>query len=61
VDGNFHADHLVMRHPEDDVALEDGCGFMVQTEPYKVHLEESVEFKQVCNRPLYLFPAYDMS
>jgi hypothetical protein len=47
VDGNFHADHLKMRHPEDDVALSDGCAFMVETEPYKEHLLESKDMKQV--------------
>ena len=27
VDGNFHADHLKMRHPKDDVTLADGLAF----------------------------------
>ena len=48
VDGNFHADHLKMKHPEDDVALSDGCAFMVKTEPYQEHLSESKDMKQVC-------------
>jgi hypothetical protein len=48
VDGNFHADHLKMRHPEDDVTLADGCAFMVETEPYLNHLlvSESSNIKQ---------------
>jgi hypothetical protein len=48
VDGNFHADHLKMRYPEDDVTLADGCAFMVETEPYLEHLSESKDMKQVC-------------
>jgi hypothetical protein len=47
VDGNFHADHLQMKHPEDDVAFADGLAFMVERAPYKVHLAESIETKQV--------------
>jgi hypothetical protein len=46
VDGNFHADHLKMRNPE-DVALADGCAFMVETKPYMQHLLDSKEGKQV--------------
>jgi hypothetical protein len=56
VDGNFHADHLKMQHPEDDVALSDGCAFMVKTEPYQEHLSESKDIKQVyfAKCPLYV-------
>jgi hypothetical protein len=36
-----------MRNPEDDVALADGCAFMVETEPYQQHLLNSKENKQV--------------
>lgn len=36
-----------MRNPEDDVALADGCAFMVETEPYQQHLLNSNENKQV--------------
>lgn len=45
-DGNFHADHLEMKYPEDDVALADGLAFMVETAPYEEHLKESVDHKQ---------------
>jgi hypothetical protein len=48
VDGNFHADHLKMKYPDDDVALADGLGFMVESGPYKEHISVSVESKQVC-------------
>lgn len=46
VDGNFHADHLMMKYPEDDVTLADGLAFMVETAPYEEHISESVESKQ---------------
>ena len=47
VDGNFHADHLKMRYPENDVALADGSAFMVETAPYEEHLKDSKDVKQV--------------
>ena len=47
VDGNFHADHLKMKYLEDDVVLADGCAFMVETQPYEEHLNESKDVKQV--------------
>ena len=47
VDGNFHADHLKMQYPNDDVALADGSAFMVETEPYEKHLKDSKDVKQV--------------
>jgi hypothetical protein len=37
-----------MPHPEDDVALADGCAFMVETGPYSKHLSNSMENKQAC-------------
>jgi hypothetical protein len=49
VDGNFHADHLKMKNPEDDVELADGMGFMTESAPYEQHIKESKEQKQVCN------------
>ena len=47
VDGNFHADHLKMRYPENDVALTDGSAFMVETGPNKEQLKDSKDAKQV--------------
>lgn len=47
VDGSFHGDHMKMRNPDDDVELADGLGFVVEDKPYKVHLSESKEIKQV--------------
>lgn len=36
-----------MRRPEDDVALIDGEGYMVTDGPYREHLREAVEAKEV--------------
>jgi hypothetical protein len=48
-DGNFSAEQLKMKHPEDDVHLTDGDGFMVTDSRYKEHLKVAKEIKQVCN------------
>jgi hypothetical protein len=47
MDGNFCAEHLKMRKPEDDVALTDGDSFFTSVNDYDTHLAESVEAKQV--------------
>lgn len=47
-DGNFKAESLKMKHPEDDVWLSDGHGFMVTDRPYKEHLKIAKEIKEVC-------------
>ena len=47
MDGNFSAEHLKMRSPKEDVSLADGHGFMVTEEPYKCHLKEAVEVREV--------------
>src|SRR5208283_1054880 len=49
VDGNFKAEQIKMRRPEDDVALIDGEGYMVTDGPYCEHLREAVEAKEVVN------------
>ena len=36
-----------MRHPEDDVFLRDGQGYMVGQEPYRTHIRITPERKQV--------------
>jgi hypothetical protein len=38
-----------MRRPEDDIALIDGEGYMVTDGPYREHLREAVETKEVVN------------
>jgi hypothetical protein len=47
MDGNFQAEHMKMRNPENDVPLTDGTGFMVSQVPYKSHLKSAVERRQV--------------
>jgi hypothetical protein len=47
MDGNFQAEHMKMRNPENDVPLSDGTGFMVSPIPYKAHLKSAVEMRQV--------------
>ena len=47
MDGNFQAEHMRMRNPENDVPLSDGAGFMVSKKPYELHLKSAVERRQV--------------
>lgn len=37
-----------MKHPDDDVDISNGHGFMVTREPYKAHLLVAKELKEVC-------------
>src|SRR5882724_5354377 len=46
-DGNFTADHMKIRCPEDDVNLTHGYGYMVEEGRYKQHLSDAQEFKEV--------------
>ena len=47
MDGNFQAEHMRMRNPENDVLLSDGAGFMVSKKLYEAHLKLAVERQQV--------------
>ena len=47
MDGNFQAEHMRMRDPQNDVPLSYGSGFMVRKEPYESHLKSAVERRQV--------------
>jgi len=46
-DGNFTADHMKMRCPEEDVNLTHGYGYVVEDGRYKQHLSDAQEFKEV--------------
>jgi hypothetical protein len=46
-DGNFSAQLFKQKHPEDDVQLSDGSGFMVSRERYQEHLKVAKTMKQV--------------
>lgn len=43
VDGNFKAENLKMKKPEEDVALHDGLGYMVESQNYDQHLKVAVD------------------
>ena len=47
MDGNFQAEHMKMRNPENDIPLTEGAGFMVSRKPYKLHLQSAFEGRQV--------------
>jgi hypothetical protein len=51
MDGNFKAEHMKMRNPENDVPLSNGTGFMVSKKPYELHLKSAVERRQVSCKP----------
>jgi hypothetical protein len=47
VDGNFHADHIKMRRPDQDVWLSDGQGYMVDDGLYGEYLSVAKEARFV--------------
>jgi len=47
MDGNFQAEHMKMRNPENDIPLSNGTGFMVSEIPYEEHLKSVVERPKV--------------
>ena len=47
MDGNFQAEHMRMKNPENDAPLSNGTGFMVSKQPYESHLKSAVERQQV--------------
>lgn len=47
MDGNFQAEHMRMKNPQDDIPLSDGSGFMVSKKAYESHLKSAVERRQV--------------
>lgn len=48
MDGNFTAQHMKMRKPEDDIPLSDGLAYMVANEPYQKHIAQAADNKEVC-------------
>jgi hypothetical protein len=46
-DGNFSLQNMYMKRPFEDVALTINEAYGVEDIPYRVHLAESIEFKQV--------------
>lgn len=47
IDGNFSADHLKMRRPENDVALTPGGRYIVEATRYQAHLASAVDHREV--------------
>jgi hypothetical protein len=47
IDGNFSAEHLKMKQPEEDIALSPGERYMVEPKRYELHLNTGKEVKQV--------------
>lgn len=47
LDGNFKADHMIMKLPRDDVWLVDGEGYFVSRAAYQQHLKTHVTRRQV--------------
>ena len=47
VDGNFTADHIKQKRPQDDVWLSDGEGIMTAREPYATHVKTAKIIKDV--------------
>ena len=47
VDGNFTAQHMKMRKPENDVPLSDGLGYMVANKPYQEHISLAANNEEV--------------
>jgi hypothetical protein len=58
MDGNFSAEHMAMRKPDDDVFLSDGTAFMVGTKDYKAHLAQATEYKYVKKVSVTLIDAF---
>jgi hypothetical protein len=50
--GNFSAEQLKMKAPEDDVHLTDGDGFFTTRQPYYDHLKVAKEIREVCLSPV---------
>ncbi len=51
MDGNFQAEHMRIKNPDNDIPLSDRAGFMVSKKLYELHLKLAVERWQVA---LYL-------
>jgi hypothetical protein len=47
VDGNFTAQHMKMRKPEDDIPLSDGLAYMVANKPYQKHISQAANNEEV--------------
>lgn len=55
IDGNFSAEHLKMKRPEEDIELSPGGRYMVEPKRYALHLNTGMEIKQVCKFRVFNF------
>jgi hypothetical protein len=54
VDGNFHADHIKMRRPDQDIMLTNGQGYVVDEIKYKEYLSVAKEPRLVSGVVVFL-------
>lgn len=47
IDGNFTADNLKMKHPENDICLTPGGRYMVEPIHYENHLKDATDYQEV--------------
>lgn len=50
LNGNFTAQHMKMKKPEDDVALSDSLGYMVTEASYSAHMATATEHQEVSDQ-----------
>ena len=50
INGNFTADHLKMKRPENDISLGPGARYMVEPTRYQQHLESAVDHREVLDQ-----------
>ncbi|KAF8545678.1 hypothetical protein OG21DRAFT_1428852, partial [Imleria badia] len=46
VDGNFTAQHMKMKRPQDDIALSDCLAYMMEEKPYQNHVSSAPDNKE---------------
>jgi len=47
MDGNYKADHMKMKNPQDDVWIADGEGYFASDEVYKQHILMTKDHEEV--------------
>lgn len=52
-DGNFKQDHLAMKNDHDDVALSDGCHYMVNRSKFEAYIKSAPSVAAAVIIPLH--------
>jgi hypothetical protein len=60
VDGNFSAEHMKMKYPDQDIWLSNGMGYMVEWKRYKSHLDEAVVTHEVSSSLFAVHPVMNV-